>query len=68
MREADRHSRRRWTSSTRCPTTTLSSSLNKKSKTNAEVSQAMLEAAIPALEAMSDWTTDAHPRHPHRSG
>ena len=32
---------------------------NKKSKTNAEVSKAMLEAAIPALEAISDWTADA---------
>jgi len=32
---------------------------NKKSKTNQEVSKAMLEAAIPALEAVSDWTTDA---------
>ena len=32
---------------------------NKKSKTNPEVSQAMLEAAIPALEAIGDWTADA---------
>ena len=32
---------------------------NKKSKTNAEVSLAMLEKAIPALEAISDWTQDA---------
>ncbi len=32
---------------------------NKKSKTNSEVSLAMLEAAVPALEALSDWTTDA---------
>ena len=32
---------------------------NKKSKTNAEVSKAMLEAAIPALEAVSNWTVDA---------
>ena len=32
---------------------------NKKSKTNTEVSKAMLEAAIPALEAISDWTVDA---------
>ena len=29
---------------------------NKKSKTNPEVSKAMLEAAIPALESVSDWT------------
>jgi len=32
---------------------------NKKSKTNSEVSLAMLEKAIPALEAISDWTMDA---------
>ena len=32
---------------------------NKKSKTNPEVSKAMLEAAIPALEAVPDWTLDA---------
>ena len=32
---------------------------NKKSMTNAEVSLAMLEKAIPALEAISDWTQDA---------
>ena len=32
---------------------------NKKSKTNPEVSQRMLEAAIPALEGLTDWTTDA---------
>ena len=32
---------------------------NKKSKTNPEVSKAMLEAAIPMLEALSDWTQDA---------
>ena len=32
---------------------------NKKSKTNPEVSKAMLEAAIPALEAINSWTTDA---------
>ena len=31
---------------------------NKKSKTNADVSLNMLEAAIPALEAISDWTLD----------
>ena len=34
---------------------------NKKSKTNPEVCQAMLEAAIPALEALPDWTqTSVH--------
>ena len=32
---------------------------NKKSKTNAEVSLKMLEAVIPALEAIPDWTVDA---------
>ena len=32
---------------------------NKKSKTNPEVSKAMLEAAIPALEGIADWTVDA---------
>ena len=31
---------------------------NKKSKTNAEVSKAMLEAAIPALEGLDGWTTE----------
>ena len=33
--------------------------IHKKSKTNPEVSQAMLEAAIPALEGIGDWTADA---------
>ena len=32
---------------------------NKKSKTNPEVSKTMLEAAIPMLEALPDWTQDA---------
>ena len=32
---------------------------NKKSKTNPEVCKEMLEKAIPALEAISDWTMDA---------
>ena len=32
---------------------------NKKSKTNAEVSLKMLEAVIPALEAIDNWTVDA---------
>ena len=31
---------------------------NKKSKTNSEVSLAMLQAAVPALEALGDWTVD----------
>lgn len=32
---------------------------NKKSKTDAEVSTRMLQAAIPALEGIADWTQDA---------
>lgn len=32
---------------------------NKKSKTNPQVSKAMLEAAIPMLEALPAWTQDA---------
>ena len=32
---------------------------NKKSKTNPEVSQRMLEAAIPALGGLTGWTVDA---------
>ena len=32
---------------------------NKKSKTNSEVSRAMLEAAIPALEALPAWDQDS---------
>ena len=32
---------------------------NKKSKTNPEVSKSMLEAAIPMLEGLDAWTTDA---------
>ena len=32
---------------------------NKKSKTNPEVSKAMLEAAIPALEGLGDWSQEA---------
>ena len=32
---------------------------NKKSKTNSEVSKAMLEAAIPALEALPAWDQDS---------
>ena len=32
---------------------------NKKSKTDAAVSKAMLEAAIPALEALEDWEQEA---------
>ena len=31
---------------------------NKKSKTNPDVSRAMLEAAIPALEGIADWTME----------
>ena len=32
---------------------------NKKSKTNPEVSLAMLQAAVPVLEALPEWTQDA---------
>ena len=32
---------------------------NKKSKTNDQVARAMLEAAIPMLEALPEWSTDA---------
>ncbi|MCI8802080.1 MAG: glutamate--tRNA ligase [Oscillibacter sp.] len=32
---------------------------NKKSKTDPEVSRRMLEAAVPALEALPDWTQEA---------
>ena len=32
---------------------------NKKSKTNPEVSRRMLEAVLPALEGLADWTYDA---------
>ena len=32
---------------------------NKKSKTNAEVSKAMLEAAVPMLRQLPDWTQEA---------
>lgn len=32
---------------------------NKKSKTNPEVSKAMLEAAIPMLEGITEWSQDA---------
>ena len=31
---------------------------NKKSKTNPEVSRRMLEAVLPALEGLADWTVD----------
>jgi len=33
--------------------------LNKKSKTNEEVSKAMLDEAIPALEAITDWNRES---------
>ena len=42
-----------------CPDCCVDAFTNKKSKTNPEVCKAMLEAAIPALEAISDWTVDA---------
>ena len=31
---------------------------NKKSKTNPEVSRRMLEAVLPALDGLADWTVD----------
>ena len=34
---------------------------NKKSKTNPEVSRRMLEAVLPALEGLADWTVDGIP-------
>ena len=42
-----------------CPDYAIDFFTNKKSKTNPEVSQSMLEAAIPMLEGLSDWTVDA---------
>ena len=51
-----------------CRTTARSCFTNKKSKTNPEVSQAMLEAAIPALEGIGRLDRGRHPRHPDRPG
>ena len=42
-----------------CPQYGIEFFTNKKSKTNPEVCTRMLEAAIPALEGIQDWTTDA---------
>ena len=42
-----------------CPDYDIEFFTNKKSKTNPEVCKAMLEAAIPMLEQLPDWTTDA---------
>ena len=42
-----------------CPEYGVDFFTNKKSKTNPEVCKAMLEAAIPMLEQLPDWTTDA---------
>ena len=42
-----------------CPEYGIDFFTNKKSKTNPEVCKAMLEAAIPMLEQLPDWTTDA---------
>ena len=42
-----------------CPEYGIDFFTNKKSKTNPEVCKAMLEAAIPMLEQLTDWTTDA---------
>ena len=41
-----------------CPEYGIDFFTNKKSKTNPEVCKAMLEAAIPMLEQLPDWTTD----------
>ncbi len=43
----------------RLPDYDVSSFTNKKSKTNAEISQSMLEAVIPVLEALPDWTQES---------
>ena len=42
-----------------CPEYDIDFFTNKKSKTTPEVCKAMLEAAIPMLEQLPDWTTDA---------
>lgn len=42
-----------------CPEYGIDFFTNKKSKTNPEVCKSMLEAAIPMLEKLNDWTTDA---------
>ena len=42
-----------------CPEYGIDFFTNKKSKTNPEVCKTMLEAAIPMLEQLPHWTTDA---------
>ena len=42
-----------------CPTYDLEFFTNKKAKTDPAVCKAMLEAAIPMLEALPDWTADS---------
>ena len=42
-----------------CPEYGIDFFTNKKSKTNPEVCKSMLEAAIPMLEKLNDWTADA---------
>ena len=42
-----------------CPAYGIDFFTNKKSKTNPEVCTRMLHEAIPMLEGLSDWTTDA---------
>ena len=42
-----------------CPDYDVEFFTNKKAKTNPEVCKAMLEAAIPMLEALPDWTADS---------
>ncbi len=41
------------------PTYSVEFFTNKKSKTNPEVSLAMLEAAVPVLESLNQWTTES---------
>ena len=42
-----------------CPDCCVDAFTNKKSKTNPEVCKTMLEAAIPMLEALPDWTDES---------
>lgn len=42
-----------------CPDYDVEFFTNKKSKTDSAVCQNMLNAAIPMLEALSDWTIDS---------
>ena len=51
-----------------CPAYDIEFFTNKKAKTDPEVCKAMLEAAIPMLEALPDWTADSRTRRAHLSG